>query len=43
MELSLSKFLPHFAKNYREMRLILGDQLNIRHSWFEGHGTGVIL
>src|SRR5690554_6076378 len=22
-------------QNYREMRLILGDQLNIRHSWFE--------
>lgn len=32
---NLEQIPAPIRQNYREMRLILGDQLNIRHSWFE--------
>ncbi|MFT5421140.1 MAG: deoxyribodipyrimidine photolyase-related protein [Candidatus Endobugula sp.] len=30
------------SKNYHTLRLILGDQLNAQHSWFENHDDGVL-
>lgn len=30
------------SKSYRELRLILGDQLNQQHSWFEQRDDGVL-
>jgi deoxyribodipyrimidine photolyase-related protein len=34
--------LNQFPKTYRQIRLILGDQLNINHSWFSEKNADVL-